>query len=140
MENVTLPKSLKDFLNNLLPISNVVNNVTTNSSGYALDARQGKNLQDQISAFPSLIQSGKTSAQSIPTMERGTFEITFSKPFKSIDYSTVGILRYSTDNTALGNVILVLRSNSATDAKFYVYNNSTSTKSVYIEWIAVSNY
>lgn len=33
------------------PTSNVVNNLTTTASGYALDARQGKALNDEISAM-----------------------------------------------------------------------------------------
>ena len=37
-------------LNQLLLRSNVVNNALTTEEGYALDARMGKSLQDQITA------------------------------------------------------------------------------------------
>lgn len=42
-----------------LNASNVVNNLTTTSSGYALDARQGKALSDALSAY-SLNTSGSS--------------------------------------------------------------------------------
>lgn len=59
MENTTLNKLLEKVLTTLdntkLSISNVINNVTTNAAGYALDARQGKALQDQITALDSRV-------------------------------------------------------------------------------------
>lgn len=48
IDKVTIPDSLKSEINNKLDASNVVNNLTTNSSGYALDARQGKVLSDSM--------------------------------------------------------------------------------------------
>ena len=45
-------------LNQLLLRSNVVNNALTTEEGYALDARMGKSLQDQITAQNSNLDSG----------------------------------------------------------------------------------
>ena len=45
-------------LNQLLSRSNVVNNALTTEEGYALDARMGKSLQDQITAQNSNLDSG----------------------------------------------------------------------------------
>ena len=45
-------------LNQLLSRSNVVNNALTTEEGYALDARMGKSLQDQITAQNSNLASG----------------------------------------------------------------------------------
>jgi len=57
-------------LNQLLSRSNVVNNALTTEEGYALDARMGKSLQDQITAQNSnlaglkIIKCGKSSSTS----------------------------------------------------------------------------
>lgn len=48
IQNTTLSANLKDEVNNKLDKSNVVNNLNTTSTGYALDARQGKELNDKI--------------------------------------------------------------------------------------------
>ena len=45
------------MLNQLLLRSNVVNNALTTEEGYALDARMGKSLQDQITAQNSNINN-----------------------------------------------------------------------------------
>ena len=44
-------KPIKDALANKLNTANVVNNLLTTAAGYALDARQGKALDDQITAL-----------------------------------------------------------------------------------------
>lgn len=46
--NSTLKSTLESEINNKLDSSNVINNTSTTQTGYVLDARQGKNLQDQI--------------------------------------------------------------------------------------------
>ena len=43
-----------------LNIANVVNNLTTTASGYALDARQGKTLNDALSGIGNTIATGLT--------------------------------------------------------------------------------
>lgn len=63
--------NIQTQLNGKLPTANVLNNVTTTASGYALDARQGKSLQDQITELknsltnPFVIVEGKTTAETI---------------------------------------------------------------------------
>ena len=44
-------KPIKDALANKLNTSSIVNNLLTTAAGYALDARQGKALDDKISAL-----------------------------------------------------------------------------------------
>ncbi len=44
-------KPIKDALANKLNTANVVNNLLTTAAGYALDARQGKVLDDKITAL-----------------------------------------------------------------------------------------
>lgn len=44
-------KPIKDALANKLNTANVVNNLLTTAAGYALDARQGKALDDKITAL-----------------------------------------------------------------------------------------
>ena len=51
-------------LNQLLSRSNVVNNALTTEEGYALDARMGKSLQDQITAQNSNIEKVKIKKMS----------------------------------------------------------------------------
>lgn len=53
----TFTKAFQDFLNTLLPKVNILNNLTTTVEGYALDARQGKNLQDQINELQKVSNS-----------------------------------------------------------------------------------
>lgn len=55
VKNTTLNKSLEDELNNLVSNDQILNNTTTTSEGYVLDARQGNMLQDQIAQLNSKI-------------------------------------------------------------------------------------
>lgn len=55
--NLMITEPLKNFLESLFPKSNVVNNLTTTEEGYALDARQGRILQDMIGSQGSSMSS-----------------------------------------------------------------------------------
>ena len=60
-KNGVLP--IKNSLANKLNTANVVNNLLTTAAGYALDARQGKTLNDKITEFNS--KSAQTVTQTI---------------------------------------------------------------------------
>ena len=45
---IKLADTLKDKINGAFPAANLINNLTTTEAGYALDARQGKALDDKI--------------------------------------------------------------------------------------------
>lgn len=80
-----------------LNVANVVNNLTTTSSGYALDARQGKALNDKISAFINKYNlQSETLSYGIKAYKRGSVvTLTF-------EYSQI------TDNYSAGATILQL--------------------------------
>lgn len=75
--------------------SKVANNLTTNVAGYALDARQGKALQDQITSL-----NGSLNSKKVPTI--GIENIFTGNPFAVIADSgglaTVGGTKWEQDN------------------------------------------
>lgn len=54
-----------------LNVANVVNNLTTTSSGYALDARQGKAINDKLTAWvtPNTVSSRNDNISNTSTMQ-----------------------------------------------------------------------
>ena len=65
-------------LNQLLSRSNVVNNALTTEEGYALDARMGKSLQDQITAQNSNLNfyyRGENPNKDVKTLASGIYQI-----------------------------------------------------------------
>lgn len=56
-------KPIKDALANKLNTANVVNNLLTTAAGYALDARQGKVLDDKITALNGKLLRAKNTPQ-----------------------------------------------------------------------------
>lgn len=70
-KNGVLP--IKNSLANKLNTSSVVNNLLTTAAGYALDARQGKALDDKITAL-----NGKLGyATSATTVTRGSWTVKY---------------------------------------------------------------
>ena len=67
-------------LNQLLLRSNVVNNALTTEEGYALDARMGKSLQDQITAqnsnFLTVEYNSIITISTLKTWTESSYEIT----------------------------------------------------------------
>ena len=57
-------KPIKDALANKLNTSSIVNNLLTTAAGYALDARQGKALDDKITALNGSLSNKVTSKYS----------------------------------------------------------------------------
>lgn len=62
-----------------LNAANVVNNLTTTASGYALDARQGKTLQDQITSLNDSLQN-VGALSSAPATWNGDYTLSFQTP------------------------------------------------------------
>lgn len=85
-------------LNQLLLRSNVVNNALTTEEGYALDARMGKSLQDQITAqnsdltvlnakeiqFKPAVKPVFTSTTNLASGAEAMFTVTFDKAFSAV--------------------------------------------------------
>jgi len=61
-KNGVLP--IKNALANKLNTANIVNNLLTTAAGYALDARQGKALDDKITALNGKLLHAKNTSQS----------------------------------------------------------------------------
>ena len=61
-------------LNQLLLKSNVVNNALTTEEGYALDARMGKSLQDQITAQNSNLSSFSLKTFTVDVTEKSSLD------------------------------------------------------------------
>lgn len=63
--------SLNSLISKKLNSANVVNNLTTTNSGYALDARQGKALNDSITSLNSALTVGAASRNGDANMMPG---------------------------------------------------------------------
>ena len=90
--------------------ANVVNNLTTTASGYALDARQGKALNDSVSAI-GVLEQGSLKEVSVATgtfvtidsmtvSVAGTYVITGDIDFKSSDVGVRVLILDVTETTA----------------------------------------
>lgn len=78
-----------------LSTSNVLNNVTTTNSGYALDARQGKALQDQITQLSSNLSVTNSSVSNIKYVKYGNIvQISYSQTLSTTSgsWTTLGTL------------------------------------------------
>ena len=87
-------KSLADLDASKLDAENVVNNLTTTSSGYALDARQGKALND---ALNGLIKNTYISGGTITDTIHGFIDTGIS----SADYAILCAYALTATNTAI---------------------------------------
>ena len=81
--------------------ANVVNNLTTTASGYALDARQGKALDDKITELngKSIVESGSNANGNWRKWADGTLEMWGSASFEYFCRTAVGNLWHSTEVT-----------------------------------------
>jgi hypothetical protein len=109
-------------LNQLLSRSNVVNNALTTEEGYALDARMGKSLQDQITAQNSNLDSGyfkiKVKTTTIVliieefTFTNGVATKTLQSIFGSIPTYASGICQTKVEDSGVYNFTAVKDGNN----------------------------
>lgn len=121
-------------LNQLLSRSNVVNNALTTEEGYALDARMGKSLQDQITAQNSNLGStyGYISDLDVPDVILGVYDVnSANSPYKKgLTQATAGIVLSVYNTNSVYNSQLAL---SAGNEKFYIRQKGNNT---WGEWMA----
>ena len=121
-------------LNQLLSRSNVVNNALTTEEGYALDARMGKSLQDQITAQNSNLGStyGYISDLDVPDVILGVYDVnSANSPYKKgLTQATAGIVLSVYNTNSVYNSQLAL---SAGNEKFYFRQKGNNT---WGEWMA----
>ena len=121
-------------LNQLLLRSNVVNNALTTEEGYALDARMGKSLQDQITAQNSNLGStyGYISDLDVPDVILGVYDVnSANSPYKKgLTQATAGIVLSVYNTNSVYNSQLAL---SAGNEKFYIRQKGNNT---WGEWMA----
>ena len=121
-------------LNQLLLRSNVVNNALTTEEGYALDARMGKSLQDQITAQNSNLGStyGYISDLDVPDVILGVYDVnSANSPYKKgLTQATAGIVLSVYNTNSVYNSQLAL---SAGNEKIYIRQKGNNT---WGEWMA----
>lgn len=139
-KNGVLP--IKNSLANKLNTANVVNNLLTTAAGYALDARQGKALDDKITALNSnlkkqYVQSGRASTQNVNGYFRQA-QIAFPKAYKTVPHVVATILNYQTNaiDVRLGCSVKDI---STTGCKVFVMDpeGNITGQGYEITWIAV---
>ena len=129
-------------LNQLLSRSNVVNNALTTEEGYALDARMGKSLQDQITAQNSNLNSlikiaevGVTNAIPInPSSKEVNTSISFQKSYT--DPIVIATLCGGQGYVGAGCKVMSVKNNGAT-FKTYTTSPVGSDYSFYISYLVV---
>lgn len=139
-KNGVLP--IKNSLASKLNTSNVVNNLLTTIAGYALDARQGKILDDKITALNSnlkkqYVQSGRATTQNVNGYFR-EIQITFPKAYKTIPNVVASIISVQTDAITV-RLGCSVRDISTTGCKVYVMDpeGNITSQGYTVTWIAV---
>lgn len=139
-KNGVLP--IKNSLANKLNTANVVNNLLTTAAGYALDARQGKALDDKITALNSnlkkqYVQSGRASTQNVNGYFRQA-QIAFPKAYKTVPHVVATLLNYQTNaiDVRLGCSVKDI---STTGCKVFVMDpeGNITGQGYEITWVAV---
>lgn len=98
-KNGVLP--IKNALATKLNTSSVVNNLLTTAAGYALDARQGKALDDKITALNGkyTVDIIRINIGDIPGYEMRTTDESCAKT----GYTAMGVVGYATAGTGAGS-------------------------------------
>ena len=127
--------SLNNLISKKLNSANVVNNLTTTNSGYALDARQGKALNDSITSLNSaLFKIFSYAYYRIPLIA--------AKSYRDIGYSDIlSALQITADELISIEASLFDASvsswdinikNQPTDNRVRIQNNNDAAQDVYI--------
>lgn len=136
-----------------LNTANVINNLLTTEAGYALDARQGKMLEDQITELNGksiidisknhckfanglIVQWGTGSFPSSSSGGQGYATITFPIPFSDKSYTAIACAKYP------GNAIpaFMVSTDIGSTSKMYIYGrtgNLTEITGAECRWIAI---
>ena len=117
-----------------LNVANVVNNLTTTASGYALDARQGKALGDRVITLEHrgafITRTSVTATQTTITLPTG---IKFS------DSKVLSILM-QVNNTVRGSLVIPVSKFSDGQDCYVVGMVGTTTVTVYIRYISDTSF
>lgn len=135
--NATLQASLKNELNNKLDSSNVVNNLTTNVAGYALDARQGRLLNSALDNKVSLSRYVSTNFDLNDLIHNGTyyFDINHPKNLPSDFNSTnVGVIEIYGSWDASG--IIIQRVTDVVNGK--VFSRTNNMNYTWTNWVDIT--
>lgn len=148
-------KPIKDALANKLNTANVVNNLLTTAAGYALDARQGKALDDKITALNGKLTGGythlTTNGHGYVNLPNGLKMVYGTHPANSMVYNsnsnsyvvTIDMAKYSLKDPVWGMVsarypsgipqvhILELTTSSI---KIGCSNNFSN---IYVQWLVI---
>ena len=136
-------KYLSDLFTGLgtkLNTSSVVNNFTTTESGYALDARAGKTLADNLTQLSNAANGVKFLSFNIPAS--GTLSLTLSGSARCVLYTSSGQQNgkgeYIVNTTSIGAVSYVgvlsasaLALSSSAAYKLEIANSSSSAINLY---------
>ena len=136
--------------------ANVINNLLTTEAGYALDARQGKALDDEITELNGksivdfgsnymkygnglLIQWGTARFPGEASGGKGFATINFPKTFANTSYTLIATAKYS--GSTLPAFLISTNVNSV--SKAYVYARTTSMSAVTgaeCNWLAIGQW
>ena len=117
-----------------LNTANVVNNLTTTSSGYALDARQGKALGDRVE---TLEHKGALITRVSVTATETT--ITLPTGIKFSDYKILNILM-QVNNTVRGSLVIPVSKFSDGQDCYVVGMVGTAMANVYVKYLSDTSF
>ena len=133
--------------------ANVINNLLTTEAGYALDARQGKALKDEITELNGksiidisknhckfanglIVQWGTGSFPSSSSGGQGYATITFPIPFSDKSYTAIACAKYPGSATPA----FMVSTDIVSTSKMYIYGrtgNLTAITGAECRWIAI---
>lgn len=122
-------KVVNNALEKKLDAAKVANNLTTNVAGYALDARQGKELQDQLTA----LNGSLNNKADIVICKRNVTDCNIDNEISELQYYNINYL--FTSNLTTGNLVdlvgehLLLIKNEAFIYEDFIIQTCISTSS-----------
>ena len=126
--------SLNSLISKKLNSANVVNNLTTTNSGYALDARQGKALNDSITSLNSALENVESGY-----LKRYSYNLTAGqKAINIILPSTLTEYAYLPFMIIMGNSIAFFNISGPNVSVDVISNNGVTSETVMGANISVS--
>ena len=136
-----------------LNTANVINNLLTTEAGYALDARQGKKIEDQITELNGksiidisknhckfanglIVQWGTGTFPSSSSGGQGYATITLPIPFSDKSYTAIACAKYP----GTANPTFMVSTDIVNTSKMYIYGrtgNLTQITGAECRWIAI---
>lgn len=123
-------KPIKDALAGKLDTSRIVNSLLTTEAGFALDARQGKELKDQVDELNSNFDCGTATTN---TVQNGVKKVNIG--FNKI-FETPPIVTFSYKTSQLSTDCLAIDNVTTTGVTIGIYTTS-SNHGVTIYWQAM---